>query len=51
MLYRDTDGYTRSRRVSDMQGINDFLEQGAKLGDLWMEGHFDVGDPFQRAGT
>lgn len=49
VLYRDTDGYTRSRRVSDMHGISGFLEHGAKLGDLWMEGHFDVGDPLQRA--
>ena len=51
MLYRETDGYTRSRRVSDMPGIKEFLDHGAKLGDLWIEGHFDVGDPLQRAGT
>ncbi len=45
VLYRTTDGYTRVRRVSDMQGVQAFLDQGASLGDLWMEGHFDVGDP------
>jgi len=28
-----------------MQGIRAFLDQGANLGELWMEGHFDVGDP------
>jgi predicted ATPase len=45
VIYRGTDGYTRAKRVADMQGIPEMLEEGASLGDLWMEGHFDVGDP------
>ena len=45
VLYRGRDGYTRARRVSDIPGIQAFLDQGAKLGELWMEGHFDD-DPF-----
>ncbi|MGL1832263.1 AAA family ATPase [Rhodocyclaceae bacterium SMB388] len=45
VLYRAADGYTRVRRVAGMQGIRAFLDQGAHLGELWMEGHFDVGDP------
>ena len=45
VLYRGADGYTRVRRVSDMQGVQAFLDRGANLGELWMEGHFDVGDP------
>ncbi|WP_248884650.1 AAA family ATPase [Igneacidithiobacillus siniensis] len=45
VLYRGADGYTRVRRVADMPGIADFLKEGATLGELWMEGHFDVGDP------
>ncbi len=45
VLHRAADGYTRVRRVSDMPGIQAFLDQGANLGELWMEGHFDVGDP------
>lgn len=45
VLYRAADGYTRVRRVADMPGIAAFLDQGATLGELWMEGHFDVGDP------
>lgn len=45
VLYRGTDGYTRSKRVADMPGIREFLAEGASLGDLWMEGHFEVGDP------
>lgn len=45
VLYRGADGYTRAKRVADMPGIAAFLTEGATLGDLWMEGHFDVGDP------
>jgi len=45
VLYRGADGYTRVRRVSDMQGVQALLDRGANLGELWMEGHFDVGDP------
>jgi len=45
VLYRATDGYARVRRVSDMLGVQAFMDQGASLGELWMEGHFDVGDP------
>ncbi|GIV82651.1 MAG: ATPase [Anaerolineae bacterium] len=45
VLYRAADGYTRVRRVSEMPGIEDFIRHGATLGELWMEGHFDVGDP------
>jgi len=50
VLYRDEDGYTQARRASDMPNINAFMEQGALLGDLWMEGQFDVGDPLTNAG-
>ena len=45
VLYRGADGYTRAKRVADMRGIKEFLAEGASLGDLWMEGHFEVGDP------
>jgi len=45
VLYRGADGYTRAKRVADMPRIADFLSEGASLGDLWLEGHFDVGDP------
>lgn len=45
VLYRASDGYTRARRVSDMPGVQAFLDHEAKLGDLWMEGHFNAGDP------
>lgn len=50
VLYRAEDGFTRARRVADMQAVQAFLEAGAKLGHLWMEGHFDVGDPLRASG-
>ncbi|TRZ77052.1 MAG: ATPase [Deltaproteobacteria bacterium] len=50
VLYRDERGFTQVRRAYDMQGVNDFMENGAQLGQLWMEGHFDVGDPLTNAG-
>lgn len=50
VLFRDEAGYTQARRASAMPGIQDFVNHGALLGDLWMEGHFDVGDPLTNAG-
>lgn len=50
VLYRDENGYTQARRASDMKGILAFMEAGAKLGHLWMEGHFEVGDPLVNDG-
>ncbi len=50
VLYRDDNGYTRARRAADMQGIREFMEEGASLGHLWMEGHFEVGDPLTASG-
>ena len=50
VLYRDEKGFTQAKRAYDMQGVNDFMETGAQLGQLWMEGHFDVGDPLTNAG-
>ncbi len=50
VLYRNEQGFTVCKRVSEMQGIKDFLEAGAKLGYLWMEGFFEVGDPLTNAG-
>ena len=50
VLYRDDRGYTQARRAADMRGIPEFLQEGALLGDLWLEGHFEVGDPLVRSG-
>lgn len=51
VLYRDEQGYTRARRAADMRGIPEFLSEGALLGDLWLSGHFEVGDPLVRSGA
>lgn len=45
VLYRKPDGYTRARRASRLPGVEAFMDQGALLGHLWIEGHFGVGDP------
>lgn len=50
ILYRDERGYTEAVRASDLEAIPAFIEEGATLGDLWMEGHLGVGDPLVRAG-
>ncbi|MGH8897722.1 MAG: AAA family ATPase [Egibacteraceae bacterium] len=50
VLYRDDDGYTRAQRAADMPKVKAFVEEGAKLGDLWMEGFFEVGDPLPAPG-
>jgi predicted ATPase len=50
VLYRDERGYTQARRAADMRGIPEFMKEGALLGSLWLEGHFEVGDPLVHAG-
>jgi predicted ATPase len=45
VLYRDDKGYTNAKRAADMRGVKEFVDNGAQLGHLWSEGHFDVGDP------
>ena len=49
-LYRDENGFTVCKRTADMREINEFIETGGKLGQLWMEGFFDCSDPLTNAG-
>lgn len=51
VVYRADTGFTHVRRASDMRGIKEFMQQGAQLGHLWMEGHFEVGDPLINSGA
>lgn len=51
VLYRDEQGYTKAEQTCNMKGIKEFVEEGAQLGDLWMEGFFNVGDPLTNAGA
>ena len=50
VLYRDTGGFTQARRAADMRGVREMIDAGGKLGHLWMEGFFEVGDPLTAAG-
>jgi predicted ATPase len=51
VLFRDVQGYTQTRKASDIQGVPEFVATGASLGQLWAEGHFGVGDPLVNAGA
>lgn len=51
VLYRDEQGYTQARRAQDVPQVAALMEAGALLGDLWLEGHFGVGDPLVNAGA
>lgn len=44
-LGRGEDGYTQAMKAADMPGILEMMRAGAKLGDLWMEGYFKLGNP------
>ncbi len=50
VLWRDEAGYTRCDPVDEDAKVMAFMDAGAQLGDLWMEGHFGVGDPLTRGG-
>lgn len=50
ILYRDDHGYTQVVRASDIQGISEFISEGASLGHLWLEGRFGMGDPMVNQG-
>ncbi len=50
VLWRDECGYTRSQLLDQNKRIMALMDAGASLGDLWMEGHFGVGDPLTEGG-
>ncbi|MBK8754675.1 MAG: AAA family ATPase [Candidatus Competibacteraceae bacterium] len=51
VLYRDEQGFTQAVRACDIRGIPEFVQAGASLGHLWMEGHFGLGDPLVNQGA
>lgn len=51
VLYRDSSGYTQAVRAADIEGVPEFMEAGALLGHLWLEGHFFIGDPLVNQGA
>lgn len=50
VLYRDELGHTQAVRAVEIQGIPEFMEAGASMGHLWLEGRFGLGDPLVNAG-
>lgn len=50
VLYRNEKGYTQAVRAADIKGVAGFMQTGALLGHLWMEGHFGMGDPLVSQG-
>jgi len=51
VIYRDEQGYSQVTRASDVAGVLDFVQAGASMGHLWLEGHLGVGDPLVNAGV
>jgi predicted ATPase len=51
ILWRDEQGYTQASRAVDQTGVREFMQQGALLGHLWMEGQLGVGDPLVKQGA
>jgi predicted ATPase len=51
VLYRDARGYTQTVSAAEIRGVPEFMSAGAVLGDLWLEGHFGVGDPLTNQGA
>ena len=50
VLWRDVQGYAQTQYIENMESVSAFMDQGALLGELWMEGHFNVGDPLVNQG-
>ncbi len=50
VLWRDDKGFTQCHALSEDRKVNKFMDAGAQLGDLWMEGQFGVGDPLTEGG-
>lgn len=42
VLWRDERGYTQTQRAVDLPGVSEFVQHGALLGQLWMEGQISV---------
>jgi predicted ATPase len=51
VLWRDDSGYTQTSRAHDLPGVKEFVEHGALLGHLWMEGQLGAGDPLVNQGA
>ena len=50
ILWRNEGGHTQVRSVDQLVGVREFVDAGAQLGHLWMEGQFRVADPLMDEG-
>lgn len=50
VIFRNENGYSEVHQASDIPGIAEFVEAGASMGHLWMEGHLGMGDPLVDGG-
>jgi len=50
VLYRDQNGFTQAVNTAQIMAAPPLMKQGAQLGQLWLEGHFGVGDPLTASG-
>jgi len=51
VLWRDETGHAQVEQTSDLEGVPEFMDNGALLGQLWSEGQFGVGDPLAHCGA
>lgn len=51
ILYRDDHGHTQIESATQIRGVREFVEAGASMGHLWLEGHLGVGDPLVNGGA
>ena len=51
VLYRDAHGFAHAKCVAEMQGVSQLTQNGATLGNLWMENYFEFGDPLKNQGA
>ncbi|HKO56598.1 MAG TPA: AAA family ATPase [Thermoanaerobaculia bacterium] len=51
VLYRNEEGFTEAVRAADIRGVREFIDAGALIGHLWLEGHLGVGDPLVDSGA
>jgi predicted ATPase len=51
VLFRDEGGHCQVVRAADIAGVPEFVETGARMGQLWMENRLGVGDPLTNQGA
>ncbi|MDC0834155.1 AAA family ATPase [Geitlerinema sp. CS-897] len=51
VLYRDERGFTQAKRAADMREVCEAIDNGATLGNLWMEDFFEFGNPLKNHGA